>query len=138
MLVVDHDTAHTRLLRQALTRARMVNPVVGFARADRALSYLHGTGRYADRSQYRLPAVVVTAFGIDNPDGPRILDAVRTSIPLRKTPVVAIGTLADEDEVHEAHRLGATAYLARPLACRAIVQVITSLNMPWSVSETGS
>ena len=85
-----------------------------------------------------MPVVVVTSFGIGSPDGPRILEAVRSSIPLRRTPVVAIGTTADEDEVHEAHRLGATAYLARPLACRAIVQVITSLNMPWSVSETGS
>ena len=138
VLVVDPDTAHTRLLRRSLARARMVNPVVGFARADRALSYLHGTGRYADRSLYRMPAVIVTSFGIEDPDGRRILEAVRSSIPLRKTPIVAIGTTSAEEEVHEAHRLGATAYLARPLACRAIVQVITSLNMPWSVSETGS
>ena len=33
---------------------------------------------------------------------------------------------------------GATAYLARPLACRGIVQVISSLDMPWSFSDTGS
>jgi CheY-like chemotaxis protein len=138
VLVVDQDTAHTRLLRQSLARARMLNPVMGFARADRALSYLRGTGKYADRALHRLPVVVVTAFGMGDPDGHRILEAMRTSIPLRHTPVVAIGTTADEDEVHEAHRLGATAYLARPLACRAIVQVISSLDMPWSVSDTGS
>lgn len=138
VLVVDQDTAHTRQLRQSLARARMLNPVVGFSRADRALGYLRGTGKYADREVHRLPVVVVTSFGMGEPDGRRILEAMRASIPMRHTPVVAIGTTADEDEVHEAHRLGATAYLARPLACRAIVQVISSLNMPWSVSDTGS
>ena len=138
VLVVDQDTAHTRLLRQSLSRARMLNPVVGFSRADRALSYLRGTGKYADRSEHRLPVVIVTAFGQGDSDGHRVLEVVRSSIPLRHTPVVAIGTTSAEDEVHEAHRLGATAYLARPLACRAIVQVISSLDMPWSVSETGT
>ncbi len=138
VLVVDSDTAHTRLLRQSLARARMLNPVLGFARADRAIGYLRGTGRYADRSAHRPPVVVVTSFGIGEPGGRRVLETVRRTIPLRQTPVVVIGTTADEDEVHEAHRLGATAYLARPLACRGIVQVISSLDMPWSFSDTGS
>ena len=138
VLVVDQDTAHTRLLRQSLSRARMINPVLGFAGADRALRYLRGTGEYADRALHRPPVVVVTAFGLGDSAGHRVLEVVRGSIPLRHTPVVAIGTTSDENEVHEAHRLGATAYLARPLACRAIVQVISSLNMPWSVSATGS
>jgi PleD family two-component response regulator len=63
-----------------------------------------------------------------------VLRGVRESLLLRHTPVVVIGTDHDDEEVAEAHRLGATAYLARPLANRVLLDVIRGLGMPWSFS----
>jgi two-component system response regulator len=132
VLVVDDDAAYTDSVRSALAAGQLLNPVLGCRDAGTALSYLRGLGEYADRATHPLPAVIVTTFHLAGGEGAGILRGVRESITLRHTPVVVIGTTLDDDEVSEAHRLGATAYLARPLANRVILDVIRGLGMPWS------
>jgi CheY-like chemotaxis protein len=134
VLVVDTDTAHTELVRQSLAAARLLNPVLDCHDADVALSYLRGLGVYADRDTHPVPSVVIASFDLPDQGGQRVLRGVRESLLLRGTPVIAIGSAADEDGIHEAHRLGATAYLARPLASSVILDVISGLGMPWSLT----
>jgi two-component system response regulator len=134
VLVVDDDDAYTDSVRTALAAGQLLNPVLGCRDASSALSYLRGAGEYADRSTHPLPAVIVTTFRLDGGEGAGILRGVRENLALRHTPVVVIGTTLDDDEVSEAHRLGATAYLARPLANRVLLDVIRGLGMPWSFS----
>ncbi|MBZ5740034.1 hypothetical protein [Nocardioides mangrovi] len=133
MLVMDRDTAHTAVLRDGLAAVRMLNPVVEATTPGKAVRYLRGSGPYSDRLSYPLPVVVVTTFELDDPGGRFVLQAVRDIGGLGTIPVLAIGTTADDAEVLEAHRLGATAYLARSLASRVLVDVISDLNVPWCI-----
>jgi len=134
VLVVDDDAAYTELVRQSLAAGNLLNPVLGCHDGAAALDYLEGLGAYGDRTRHPLPAVIVTSFRLTGGQGQQLLRAVRDSILLRHTPVVVIGNALDDDEVTEAHRLGATAYLARPLASRVLLDVIRGLGMPWSFS----
>lgn len=133
VLVVDDDAAHTDQVRAALAAARLVNPVLGARDVRAALGYLRGLAEYADRDTHPTPSVVVTSFELADRGGQQVLRSIRDSLVLRHIPVIAIGSGAD-DEVDDAHRLGATAYLARPLASRVLVDVIGGLGMSWSLT----
>ena len=69
VLVVDTDAAHTELVRQSLTTARLLNPVLDCFDADVALAYLRGLGEYADRDAYPVPSVVVVSFDLPHQGG---------------------------------------------------------------------
>lgn len=134
VLVVDSDVTFTRRVQQSLEAGRLLNPVIGAQDFRPALGYLAGLGDYADRSLHPLPTVVVVSMELPDRQGQRLLRAIRHNLTLRHTPVVVVGSGQDEDEVSEAHRLGATAYLARPVASSVLLDVIRGLNMPWSFS----
>lgn len=134
VLVVDSDVTFTRRVQQSLEAGLLLNPVIGSVDFRPALNYLAGLGEYADRSVFPLPTVIVASVELPHRQGQRLLRAVRQNLAVRHIPVVVVGSGDDEDEVSEALRLGATAYLARPVASSVLLDVIRGLNMPWSFS----
>lgn len=124
------------LVETTLAAGRLANPVVAVPDVAQASAYLAGHAPYAERVTHPLPAVVVADLhlpGSHRPGGLEVLRGMRATA-LRRIPVVVVGDEATDLEIHEAHRLGATAYLARPVLTRALLDVLRGLDVPWSLS----
>jgi CheY-like chemotaxis protein len=135
LLLAEDDDNHVYLVHRFLTKGGLVNPIYAIGDGAEAVAYLRGEGQYADRVKYPLPAVVITDLGMTGTSGLEVLRTVRAHPALRDTPVVVMtGSTADAD-IDAVHKLGASAYLVKPVAFDALLDVIRRLGLPWALQR---
>jgi DNA-binding NarL/FixJ family response regulator len=134
VLVATAAEGTRELVARTLAAGGLANPVVAMSGVAGATAYLGGHGAYADRDTHPAPVVVVTDLHLPGSTGAGGLDVLRTLAGPRHVPVVVVGDGATDLEITEVYRLGAAAYLARPVLATALLDVIRGLNMPWSLS----
>lgn len=134
VLLAEDDQTHVLLVRRFLAKGGLVNPIHAVRDGAEALAYLRAEGQYADREA---PAVLITDLTLNGTSGLELLRAVRSDEQLRDLPVVVMsGSVADED-ISAVHGLGGSAYLVKPVAFEALIDVIRKLGMPWAVQRPG-
>src|SRR2546430_7134116 len=79
-----------------------------------ALDYLTGAGKYSDRAQYPLPAVVLLDLKLPYVHGFEVLGWIRQQSALSETKVVVLTSSPEERDQKKAKELGAKAYLVKP------------------------
>jgi CheY-like chemotaxis protein len=133
VLLAEDDASHVHLVRRFLTKGGLVNPIHAVRDGAEAVAYLNGDGRYADRDEYSLPAVVITDLHLAGTGGLEVLRAVRSDPELKDTPVVVMSGSIEDKDIAAVHQLGASAYLVKPVAFEALLDVIRRLGMPWAL-----
>jgi CheY-like chemotaxis protein len=135
LLLAEDDDNHVYLVRRFLTKGGLINPIYTIGDGAEAVAYLRGEGQYEDRDKYPLPAVVITDLGMTGTSGLEVLRTVRAHPALRDIPVVVMtGSTADAD-IDAVHQLGASAYLVKPVAFDALLDVIRRLGLPWALQR---
>ena len=135
ILLAEDDSTHVLLVRRFLSKGGLVNPVHVLDDGDEAIAYLRGQGRYADRDQHPLPAAVITDLYLRRGNGLDILRAIREDDDLKGIPVVVMSGSTEDKNIVEVHRLGAAAYLMKPIAFSAMVGVFHQLGLPWALQR---
>ena len=126
VLLVDDSEDDVFLLKRALARYPDFR-VVGWAEdGSAAISYLSGTGQYADRTLHPLPDLMVLDLKMPRRDGYEVLDWMRGKSP---RPKVAVFTASDlqEDKTRVAH-LGADLYQHKAFQAGALDAFINRLQ----------
>src|SRR5215510_2036836 len=59
ILIVEDELDDAILLRRAFIKARIMNPVYVVGTGEEAVTYLKGTGRYSNRAEFPLPALLL-------------------------------------------------------------------------------
>ncbi len=114
-LVVDDSAAMRRQLCQALQRAGLYTVEAG-------------DGAEAWRRLRSAPAdIIVTDINMPSLDGLKLLSLVRADGAHRATPVVVVTTEAGEPDRCRAQKLGANAYLVKPVQSREVLEVVERL-----------
>ena len=75
-LLVDDSPDDRFLIKRAFLRAKILNPVYEVASGEEAIWYLHGTGKYADRTLYPIPDIIFLDLRMPRVSG---LDVLRCS-----------------------------------------------------------
>ncbi|MDX6250141.1 MAG: hypothetical protein QOF10_3501 [Kribbellaceae bacterium] len=135
VLLAEDDESHVHLVRRFLAKGGLVNPIHAVRDGADAVAYLNGDGRYADRTEYPLPAVVITDLNLAGTGGLEVLRAVRGDEALKDTPVVVMSGSTEDKDIGNVHRLGASAYLVKPVAFEALLDVIRRLGLPWALQR---
>jgi len=135
VLLAEDDESHVHLVRRFLAKGGLVNPIHAVHDGAAAVAYLNGDGRYADRAEYMLPAVVITDLHLSGAGGLDVLRAVRSDPELMDTPVVVMSGSIEDKDIAAVHQLGASAYLVKPVAFEALLDVIRRLGMPWALQR---
>jgi CheY-like chemotaxis protein len=138
VLLAEDDESHVHLVRRFLVKGGLVNPILAVRDGAEAVAYINGEGRYADRSEYPLPAVVITDLNLAGTGGLEVLRAVRGDEQLKDLPVVVMSGSTEDEDIGAVHRLGASAYLVKPVAFEALLDVIRRLGMPWALQRPDS
>lgn len=135
VLLAEDDDSHVHLVQRFLAKGGLVNPIHAVRDGAEAIAYLQGNGGYADRARYPLPVVVITDLNLAGAGGMEVLRAVRDAEQLVPIPVVVMSGSTEDENIAEVHRLGAQAYLVKPVAFEALLDVIRRLRMPWALQR---
>ena len=79
----------------------MANSIRRCENGDDAPDYLHRRGKYADENAASRPGVILLDLNMPSTDGRDLLIAIKNDVELKKIPVIALTTSADQREFEE-------------------------------------
>ncbi len=131
LLLVEDKANDVLLIRRALGKAGIANPLQVVGDGDQAVAYLAGDGPFADRERFPLPGVVLLDLNLPGTDGREVLAEVKADPDLRRIPVVVLSTSGNEDDVLAAYDHHVNAYIQKPVDLDDFFTVVRSIESFW-------
>jgi CheY-like chemotaxis protein len=131
-LLVDDDENDIFFMeqsfRQTATRFEAVRD------GAEAVDYLTRKGKYKDHERYPLPTMILLDIKMPRMNGFEFLEWLRNESPadLKLLPVVMMTSSAFDSDVNRAYKLGANAYMVKPINIDQFQERIKCLDQFWS------
>lgn len=132
ILLAEDDPNDIELTMTALTDHGMANEVDVVHDGAEALDYLYKRGPYANRTT-GVPAVVLLDIKMPKVDGVEVLRQIKGDPELRVIPVVMLTSSREERDLFESYRLGANAFVVKPVDFAAFVDAVKQVGAFWAV-----
>jgi CheY-like chemotaxis protein len=132
ILLVEDNPHDLELIQTALEATRIANEVVVTRDGAQALDYLFRRGVHAGRPPQQ-PAVVLLDLKMPKVDGREVLRQVRADPLLRLLPVVMLTSSREEQDLFETYKLGANAYLVKPVDFEAFISAVGKVGVFWAL-----
>ena len=130
ILLVEDDEKYALAMCAALERVP-VPKLVHVARDGlEAMAYLNGEAKYADRSAYPQPSLVVLDLNLPGIDGLELLRWIRKHPQLKTLRVVMLTASHNPRDSSAAYKLGANSYLTKPTDLNEAVPMLARLLIP--------
>lgn len=131
ILYVEDEETDVVLLQHVFAKAVINNPLRVAKDGKEAKDYLSGAGRFENRMEYPLPALVLLDLNLPYWSGFQVLEWIRQQAHLRRLPVVVFTSSSRPDDIVRAYDVGANAYLVKPNALGDLLAQVTSLRDFW-------
>jgi CheY-like chemotaxis protein len=131
ILIAEDNEDHVLLLRRALQKGAVLNPVFVVNDGEEAIAYLKGEGKYADRYEYPLPALLLLDLKMPRKNGFEVLQWIRQQPGLRRLRVVVLTTSDAPQDVDRAYELGANAFMVKPLERKDFMELTSAIKGYW-------
>jgi two-component system response regulator len=126
------DEAHDVLFLQfAFEQVGVIHPLLVARDGREAISYLQGLGMFANREQFPLPGLVLLDLRLPQVPGLHVLKWIRQQPAFVKLPVIVLSSSDQDSDVEAAYRLGANAYVVKPLNMADRIQLVRRLKQYW-------
>jgi CheY-like chemotaxis protein len=113
VLLAEDDQNEVYLFQHAYEEANITAPLHIVRDGQEAIEYLSGTGRFADRSAYPIPTLIVTDFRMPRKNGIELLQWVRAQPGFRSLPVIMHSSSAYGADVELAYMSGVNAFIVK-------------------------
>lgn len=130
-LLVEDNEDHVVLIRRAFAKSKVLNPLQVVRTGEDAIAYLEGTGRFANRAEFPLPALVLLDLKLKGLDGFDVLRWIRQQPGLRTLRIVVLTSSSEIRDVNLAYQLGANSFLVKPVDFEDFVRVTQALQGYW-------
>jgi CheY-like chemotaxis protein len=131
ILIAEDNEDHVLLLRRALQKGAVLNPVFVVNDGEEAIAYLKGEGKYADRYEYPLPTLLLLDLKMPRKNGFEVLQWIRQQPGLRRLRVVVLTTSDAPQDVDRAYELGANAFMVKPLERKDFMELTSAIKGYW-------
>ena len=102
------------LIREAFKKGGISNPLHISRDGEEAIAYLEGSGKYANRREYPLPALLLLDLKMPGLDGFDVLKWIARQNTLRAMCVLVLTSSDAISDVNLAYELGANSFLVKP------------------------
>lgn len=133
ILLVEDNPDDVVLIKRALGRTNLANPVQVVEDGDEAVAYLAGEGPYGDRRQHPLPVLILLDLKLPKRSGHEVLAWIGSQAGLRRIPVAVLSSSGEPSDVNRAYDLGANAYLRKPVVFEELVELVKATNLFWLI-----
>jgi CheY-like chemotaxis protein len=127
ILYVEDEEADAFLMRIAVRRAGLLNPLKVVVDGVMAIEYLAGAGPFADRMQHPFPALVLLDLNLPRKTGFEVLKWIREQPAYPMLPVIVYTSSAEESDRKNAHHLGANKFITKMSDVNQLVALLRTL-----------
>jgi len=127
VLLADDSDDDRLLLRRAFRAVAGLQLVGEVANGEEAIAYFQGTGKYADRTRYPLPELVLLDLKMPRVNGFEVLEWLQRHKP-DPIKVVVLSGSTDPCDIRKALQLGADYYQSKPSDEKTRVELLQLLE----------
>ena len=131
ILLIEDDADEIHLMKRALAKAGLVNPLHVITHGSEVIPYFEGKGQYGDRSQFPLPGLVFLDLKLPGISGLYLLAWIKGNPDFRHIPVVLFTSSDDPEDLRRAYQFGVNSYLIKPMAFDDFVEMIKVTGTYW-------
>jgi CheY-like chemotaxis protein len=131
ILLVEDNDDDVFFMKRALQAAQINNAIHVAQDGEEAIEYLSGTGKYQDRGQFPLPALVLLDLKMPRRGGLEVLQWIREQPALRTLVVVILTTSRENTDIERAYLLGANSFLLKPSNTKILSEMMTAVKLYW-------
>jgi CheY-like chemotaxis protein len=131
ILLVEDRQDDIEIIRRAFDQVGLLNPLQIVRDGEEAIDYLRGSGKYANRTEYPLPDLVLLDLKMPKIDGFQTLEWIRHQSGIRSIPVVVLTSSEMLRDVNRAYSLGANSFLVKPTDFQNSVELARVLREYW-------
>src|SRR5438309_1088242 len=124
VLLVEDIETDILLMQHVWRDVGVPNPLRAVEDGQRAMDYLAGAGEYADRRAHPLPCLVLLDLKLPYFTGLEVLEWIRRQSALKTLPVVVLTASSSDEDIGQAYRLGANAYLEKPMGVPKLKELV--------------
>ena len=132
ILLVEDSLADAEMAMDALTEAKLANPVVHVEDGVDCLDWMHRRGQYADRPEGD-PSVILLDIKMPRKDGLEVLKELRAEEKWKRLPVVILSSSREESDLARSWDLGVNAYVLKPVDVQQFFTAVQTLGHFWAV-----
>lgn len=132
ILLAEDDKNDIELTLAALEEFNLANEVDVVNDGKEALDYLHYNGKFANRISVN-PAVILLDIKMPKVTGLEVLKQIKSDENLKMIPCVILTSSNQEKDLVEGYKLGANAYVVKPVDFQEFIRTIKQLGLFWAV-----
>jgi two-component system, chemotaxis family, response regulator Rcp1 len=128
ILLVEDNPGDVRLTKEALKDARVRNNLHVARDGVDAMAFLRREETHADAVR---PDLVLLDLNLPRKNGREVLSDIKNDPALCHIPVVVLTTSQSDNDITESYRLGANAYVSKPVDLQQFLHVVSSIKEFW-------
>lgn len=132
ILIVEDDPLDVELIINTLKENNIVNKVDVASDGAQALDYLYCRGEFAGK-EAEYPAVVLLDLKMPKLNGIEVLREIKSDEKLKPLPVVILTSSRESQDLNECYKLGANAYVVKPVKFEEFVTAVKELGVFWAL-----
>jgi CheY-like chemotaxis protein len=115
LLLLEDSEEDIFLFRRAIAKVGRSVALHSVRNAAEAQRHLLGEGKYSDRDEFPLPAIIFSDLQLPGMGGLQFLEWLRQQPVLRALPCIIYSGSANPSDVHAAYDLGVTSFIVKPI-----------------------
>jgi CheY-like chemotaxis protein len=131
ILLVEDNEDDVFLMRRAIEKAAIANPLFVVEDGQQAIDYLSGTERFGDRTAFPLPALIFLDLKLPGKKGLEVLEWLRKQETLRRVVVVILTSSQEPNDLRRAYDLGANSFLVKPARSERLEAMVKAVKEYW-------
>jgi CheY-like chemotaxis protein len=133
VLLVEDDPDDVEMTLLAFKKSRMANQVDVVRDGREALDYLFCRGKHSHRKQSDLPQVVLLDLNLPKINGLEVLQQIKSDERTQHLSVVILTVSQKNWDIEECVRLGADAYIVKPVDFHNLSRTTPLLSLNWAL-----
>lgn len=129
ILLVEDNVEDAFLMERAIREAGISAPFRSVTDGQSAISYLAGTGDFADREAFPLPGVIFLDLKLPLISGLDVLLWIRRNPNLSKIIVIVVTASNEPDELNRGYQLGANSIIVKPASADRMLELAHAFKL---------
>jgi CheY-like chemotaxis protein len=115
LLLLEDSEEDIFLFRRAVSKLGRPVALHSVRNGVHAQQHLTGEGKFGDRNEFPMPAVIFADLQLPGMNGLKFLEWLRQQPVLRSVPCVIFSGSANPSDVHAAYDMGVTSFIVKPI-----------------------